>query len=300
MRIERFPDNPIIVPNMDSRMGTNINGPSLIKVPEWVKSALGTYHLYFAHHKGDYIRLAYADRLEGPWKTYEDGTLQLGGSVFRHHIASPDVHVDDERREIRMYYHGVATQSQRQAHSRTKDGAAYGQLSACAVSGDGLAFEPAGDIVGSSYPRAFRWGGFWYVLTMPGHLQRSRDGLTRFETGPTLFDGAFRHAAVKVDGDILSIYYSRAGDCPERILLSTVVLTDDWLTWQATSPLTVLEPTLEHEGADLAVAPSKRGWAPERVRQLRDPAIYREDDATYLLYSVAGESGIAIARLYEV
>ena len=103
-----------------------------------------------------------------------------------------------------------------------------------------------------------------------------------------------------VDGDVLSIYYSRAGDCPERILLSTVVLTDDWLSWQATSPLTVLEPTLEHEGADLAVAPSKRGWAPERVRQLRDPAIYREDDATYLLYSVAGESGIAIARLYEV
>jgi hypothetical protein len=32
--------------------------------------------------------------------------------------------------------------------------------------------------------------------------------------------------------------------------------------------------------------------------QLRDPAIFEDDDGrTYLLYSVAGESGIAIAEL---
>ena len=39
--------------------------------------------------------------------------------------------------------------------------------------------------------------------------------------------------------------------------------------------------------------------APGRVRQLRDPAIFREDRKTYLLYSVAGESGLAIAELHE-
>ena len=32
---------------------------------------------------------------------------------------------------------------------------------------------------------------------------------------------------------------------------------------------------------------------------LRDPAIFSEDDRTYLLYSVAGESGIAIAEISE-
>jgi len=299
VRIERFAENPIIVPNMDARMGTNVNGPSLIRVPEWVENPLGKYYLYFGHHKGQYIRLAYADRLEGPWRTYEPGTLQLEESVFRHHIASPDVHVDEERREIRMYYHGVAYPEQREAHSREKDGAGYGQLSACAVAKDGLQFEPVGDIVGSSYPRAFQWQGFWYVLTMPGHLQRSLDGLSAFETGPTLFDQDFRHAAVKVDGDTLSVFFSRSGDCPERLLLATVEMTDEWLTWQATAPATVLEPAMGYEGADLPVLPSKRGWAPSRVRQLRDPAIYREEDATYLLYSVAGEAGIAIARLHD-
>jgi hypothetical protein len=35
------------------------------------------------------------------------------------------------------------------------------------------------------------------------------------------------------------------------------------------------------------------------VRQLRDPAIFREDGRTYLIYSVAGESGLAIAELRE-
>jgi hypothetical protein len=40
-----------------------------------------------------------------------------------------------------------------------------------------------------------------------------------------------------------------------------------------------------------------RGGEDEPVRQLRDPAIFTEDGRTYLLYSVAGESGIAIAEL---
>ena len=35
------------------------------------------------------------------------------------------------------------------------------------------------------------------------------------------------------------------------------------------------------------------------ARQLRDPAIFEEDGQTYLLYAVAGEQGLAIARLIE-
>ena len=35
-----------------------------------------------------------------------------------------------------------------------------------------------------------------------------------------------------------------------------------------------------------------------RVNQLRDPAIFQEQDKTYLLYSYAGESGIAITELH--
>jgi hypothetical protein len=65
MHIRRFATNPIIRPHMDDRMGDNINGPSLIRVPDWIKAPLGRYYLYFAHHDGQYIRLAYSHELQG-------------------------------------------------------------------------------------------------------------------------------------------------------------------------------------------------------------------------------------------
>ncbi|MEM7361206.1 MAG: hypothetical protein AAF431_19135 [Pseudomonadota bacterium] len=60
----------------------NINGPAVIKVPDWIENPLGEYYLYFAHHKGDYIRLAYADQPAGPWQIYEPGVLSLVDSGF--------------------------------------------------------------------------------------------------------------------------------------------------------------------------------------------------------------------------
>src|SRR3954451_19188700 len=76
--VERFAENPIIRPAMlPGKDGQNINGPSLIRVPDWVETPLGKYYLYFAHHRGKYIRLAYADRLQGPWTIHKPGTLSL-------------------------------------------------------------------------------------------------------------------------------------------------------------------------------------------------------------------------------
>ncbi len=285
MKVERFPNNPILRPHMDARMGSNLNGPSLIRVPDWLENPLGRYYLYFAHHKGEYIRLAYADRLEGPWSTHEPGTLPLDGSFCRSHVASPDVHVDDANREIRMYYHGPV------------DGGV--QESKLAISRDGIRFTCFPERLGHSYFRVFPWRDHWYGLGMPGVFYRSQDGRSGFEEGPTLFTKDMRHTAVKLDGDRLSVFYSNAFDCPERILMSTIALTPDWTAWQASEPVTVLAPETDDEGADLPLTPSQRGWAPERVRQVRDPGIFREGGETYLLYSVAGEYGIAIARLME-
>ena len=52
VRATRLSDRPIITPHMDVRMGSNINGPAIIRVPDWAAGRLGTYHLYFADHKG--------------------------------------------------------------------------------------------------------------------------------------------------------------------------------------------------------------------------------------------------------
>jgi hypothetical protein len=145
--------------------------------------------------------------------------------------------------------------------------------------------------------RAFKWDGYTYALGMPGIFYRSRDGLTCFEQGPTRFTPHMRHAALNLEGNRLQVFYSNAHDAPERILLSTVELSADWMTWQPTPPVTLLHPACDYEGSSLPIELSQRGWAPKPVHQLRDPAIYREGNRTYLLYSVAGERGIAIAEI---
>lgn len=282
MKVERFSNNPIIKPNMDARMGNNINGPSLIRVPDWLEKPLGRYYLYFAHHKGKYIRLAYADQLEGPWAIYKPGTLKLEDSFCLDHIASPDVHVDNEKREIRMYYHGWVPEGV--------------QESKVAISKDGISFTAFPASLGNYYFRVFQRGGYFYALARPGIFYRSKDGLTDFEQGPTLFTKNMRHAALKLDGNVLSVFYSNAFDCPERILLSKIELTPDWMEWSEAEAVTVLEPETEYEGADLPLQTSVIGLVLERVRQLRDPAIFQDGGSTYLLYSVAGEYGIAIAK----
>lgn len=300
----RFDTNPIIRPGMDERMGRNISGPSLIRVPAWLPDPLGRYYLYFADHKGAYIRLAYADDLRGPWKMHVPGSLQLAESLFPPtldechityvnsygvfgddlpHIASPDVHVDAADRSIRMYFHGMLADGR--------------QVTRLALSKDGIRFNVRDAVLGNSYFRVFRHGGWHYALVMPGQFLRSRDGIDGFEEGPTLFDRTMRHSAVQLVGDCLRVFYSNAGDAPERILCSTIDVSGDWREWRNSAAQVVLEPDAEYEGGELQIEESKRGASRKRVRQLRDPAIYEEDGRTFLLYAIAGEGGIAVAEL---
>lgn len=283
--VKRFAENPIVTPDSDDRIGDNINGPSLIRVPDWLPGALGKYYLYFAHHKDSFIRLAYADDLHGPWRVYSPGVISTEEAGFTGHIASPDVHIDEERRRLVMYFHGAPAEYE------------TGQASAVAISRDGISFTRIGGLIGRPYFRVFRRDEWYYAIAIPGWLYRSRDGLTGFEKGPLLFDEATRHFAVLDFGPALDVFYSVRGDEPERILVSRIEGGPDWSAWRASPARLVLEPETEYEGADLPVEPSAKGRAQGRVRQLRDPCIYREHGRVYLLYSIAGESGIAIAEI---
>tara|TARA_S200000501_G_scaffold330260_1_gene331440 strand:+ start:151 stop:543 length:393 start_codon:yes stop_codon:yes gene_type:complete len=109
--IERLGNGPIIAPDMDARMGTNINGPSLIRAPNWLANPLGRYYLCFADHNGSYIRLAVADTVEGPWRTHEDEILDLADIYFINRIASPEIYIDDAAKSIRLYFHGAPVTS---------------------------------------------------------------------------------------------------------------------------------------------------------------------------------------------
>jgi len=299
--VTRMGDGPIIIQNMDDLMGGNVQGPSLIRVPDWIENPLGKYYLYFADHRGTYIRLAYADDLLGIWKTREPGTLQLDQSHFPTrlptnqpgtnypqyaHIASPDVHVRNDLRQIVMYVHGQ------------DPGKGVGrQVTRLATSNDGVNFVGKPEVLGRPYFRVIQNDGYYYALAMPGYLYRSKDGISHFEAGPQLFNDDMRHSALLIRGNTLYVFWTQAGHAPERILLSTIDMQVDWAKWQATPPTEILRPELVSEGADVKIEPSTRGYIDVRANQLRDPAIFREGENIYLLYSVAGESGIAISEL---
>lgn len=322
MQIERIGTGPIIEPSSDPSVGDNIQGPSMIRVPDWVDAPLGRFYLYFADHKGRHIRLAYADAVDGPWTIHPPGALPLADSCFlteppdlsaareaaiaeryvaavgadampadlradltTPHIASPDVHVDDDQRRFRLYFHGLASLGT--------------QVTRVATSADGLSFTVAPTVLGPSYFRVFETGGYHYALVMPGVMRRSISGMADFVVGPTLFESTMRHSAVLLDGTTLHVLWSRVGDAPESLLHSTIDIAGDWMTWAAEHHGVVLRPEHPWEGSDLPVAASQRGAAVGRQHQLRDPAIFRDPvtGAMRLLYAVAGESGIALAEL---
>ncbi|MBF68347.1 MAG: hypothetical protein CMQ29_11710 [Gammaproteobacteria bacterium] len=293
--ISRFSTNPLLEVGGGVGLEENVNGPSVIRVPEWVNNPLGRYYLYFAHHEGETIRLAWANAVEGPYRVYEPGALHLQDSFFPisrpggvpdffyAHIASPDVHIIDDLHEIRMYFHGW--------HS---DGR---QLTRVATSRDGIRFDVREELLGPSYFRVFRRPDAWYALAMPGLLLRSEDGLSNFEPGPTLFNKDMRHSAVLQRGDTLHVFYTKAHDAPESILHATIVMTGDWRHWQENASELVASPEQPWEGVDEPVLASKRGAILERVHQLRDPAVFEDQGVLYLFYSGGGEFALGGARL---
>lgn len=319
MPATRLPGNPIVTPASHPSLGGNINGPSLIRVPDWVPNPLGRYYLYFAHHGGKFIRMAYADRIEGPWRIHVPGVLSLEQSGFENHIASPDVHVDHERRRIVMYYHGVVKPQERGRleDAELNDWFYVVQRTRVAESSDGLTFTVHPPTLAAAYLRVWRWRGKLYALAMPNLLYRADDWFGPFEPGPLVLQdrasaeealragtGMVRHVAVRlVPGgggaptDRLEVYFTRSGDSPERILMSTIDLHDDWSRWVASDPVEILRPEREWEGADCEQVASKRGPVNGRAWQLRDPGVFEEDGSAYLLYSIAGEFGLAIAQL---
>ena len=275
--------------------GANINGPSLIRIPDWIPNPLGRYYLYFAHHEGRYIRLAYSDDLLGPYRIHRPGSLRLdqcrkvGG-----HIASPDVHIDYERRRIVMYFHGPSRAMKRQMSYR-------------AESIDGINFAPTGGELGIFYFRAWAYDGAHYALGK-ARLYRSDNGGRSFTEGPSVLEvtgsgrdlnepGNIRHIAVRVRGDVLEVYCTLQGEAPEAIRMGKIVMTGNWSDWRMSDPLLVLAPTEAWEGAELPSTPSVSGGSYWPEHAVRDPAIYQEGDQTYLLYTVMGERGIAIARV---
>lgn len=320
-RVTRLLENPLITVDSSASLAGNVNGPTVIRVPDWVDRPLGRYYMYFANHMGAFIRLAYADWVSGPWKVHEPGVLHVRDTAFFRpqpdpeqtladfytHVASPEILVDSGSRRILLWYHGWWTNGERwpgdlvQARTWARQ-KGYAQFTQAAESSDGLHFEVRPAITRTSYLRVFRYGGYFYGVSRLGQLSRAVDPLASFEVGPNPFrDGPhanrIRHVALALRGDRLQVFFTAIGDAPERVLVSTITLSGDWTTWRAGPGVEVLQPEAPYECADLRIAPSEPGDVDVKVREVRDPFVFADGARSLLFYSICGEQGIAAAEL---
>lgn len=310
----RLTNEPIIHAALDPRIGVNIQGPSLIRVPDWVKAPLGRYYLYFADHKGRFIRLAFADELSGPWSIHAQGSLQLENSHFptepiqpseqsvetnsvspgqllhsreyegsTPHIASPDVHVNHDERRIYMYYHGLLSYANQKTRVATSD--------------DGINFVAEQPVLCRTYLRVVPFQDSLLGMVMPGVLYRLKHARGPFEAGQQLFTSNARHHALLTNENRLFIFWTEVGEAPEHVKVSVIenVGSTDSFEVKHLGPL--LKPERDWEGASAPNEPSVRSVAYGCVNQLRDPCVFVEDGRVFLLYAGGGESAIGIAEL---
>jgi len=321
VRVTRFATNPLVTVRSSPTLGANVNGPTVIRVPSWVKQPLGKYYMYFGNHRGVFIRLAYADALTGPWKIYEPGVWHVKDSSlyrpqpdsasfggFNTHFASPEVFIDNANQRIVLWAHGWYTNGERwpaepqaaQAWA-TKNG--YGQFTQGAVSSDGLNFTAQPAITKESYIRVFQRNGAVYGMSRLGVLLRAPDPLASMTVGPNAFrDTPFgsnrvRHVALMPRGDRLYVFFTVIGDAPERMYMSTIDMTQKWEDWKVGPPVEVMRPDMDYECAAQPTAPSQVGDVAGDVRQIRDPYVLEDEGRTYLFYAICGEQGVAGAQI---
>lgn len=324
IEVRKLKNGLIIPPSLEKEIGDNVQGPSLIKVPNWIKKPLGKYYLYFADHKGDRIKLAYADNLYGPWKIYKGGTLTLEQSKFL--TEKPDipekVNLEEIEKKVNrptphkdqihhipsllddMTIPHIASPDVHVEHENQRILMYYHglnsfgvQVTRVATSSNGLDFIALDPIIGRPYFRAFVYKNKNYGMAMPGYFYERTGEISEYEPIKKLFDGNMRHSALLVKENQLLVFYTRVGDKPERILLSIVDLSKPISEWKESEPIEIIRPEKKWEGANLPLQHSYRSAINIPVNQIRDPAIYVERNKIYLLYVVRGENGIAIAEL---
>lgn len=290
MKIARIGDKPIITQDMDESLGNSINGATLLKVPKWIKNPLANYYLYFAHHQGKHIRLAYSNSITKDFQIYVSGVLDIEKTYFNRHIASPEIYVNDDDKLIYMYFHGMSNGD-------------TDQYTRVAVSEDGLNFNVMPEIIGTSYWRIFIKDGYFYSIAMRGgNIKRSKNGLDNWEDCKGIFNGLnIRHIGLRrINENLLQIFYTKKGVCPESIHYVSMDISKDWTEWKLDDNHTLLmKPETDYEGANEPLIPSKGGISPGKQNQLKDPFIYKENEKEYIFYSAGGENSIAVAELID-
>ena len=157
----------------------NINGPICFKVPEWINKPLGKYYLIFSDHKGEFLRLAYTNKIYSKWKISKIKILDVKKykNIFYDHIASPEIYLDKKNKTICLYFH-----SRSFIHGRE-------QKTFVAVSKNGIDYKIKNKFpVAPFYFRIFKHQNFYYGLSKGGDLLKSKDKFNKFKYIKNIFN----------------------------------------------------------------------------------------------------------------
>lgn len=154
--------------------------------------------------------------------------------------------------------------------------------------------------------------GYFYVLSRMNNergiiLCRSASLEGPFEEGPVVAQG-LRHLDLHLIDEVIYVFFSMIGDCPERIVLATIDTSSssDWNDWSLLPGPKILMPKHSYEHGDEALQRTHEGPAHHR-HEVRDPRFLPLPDegnnknakilSGLLFYVVQGERGISVARV---
>lgn len=286
--------------NLPKVMSDNINGPSCLRTPNFIKNPVGKYLLYFAHHTGEFIRIAYSEDIFTGWKILDHKINNVSEEKeFHDHVASPDIYVDNIEKSVYMFFHSRIKGSRKQKTFLSK-------------SNDGINFALVkGDLNLPFYFRhvtietktfAVTKGGNLYI-NMVNPIANTWRALNNINTGKSNEEvmhnssGSIRHASLIYYMKIFIAFYSRIGDSPERIYAAKIVENGKGL-WLMSNEFEITRPELNFEGANLDIEASVAGPSLHEENALRDPYVMQDGEDYFLFYACAGESGIAVGKLF--
>ena len=275
----------------------NINGPTVVEYRVPIFSNSKFYLMYFGHHKGKYIRVAWSFSPTGPFKRVPLARPLLIWNVFgerKGHVASPEV----QKFGSKTYLF---------SHSPSRYFEPGKQITYMSRLWLGIFCSRAKPIALPPYARFFSFNGSVHAITNgadvikfdPDSLEVSSISVDKSPLlVPDLMDSVkrVRHAQIVESMGLALCFFTRVGDAPERILVSKLESkSSDGAKFSV--PIELLRPTEDYEGTGQKIEPSKNGISRQSENALRDPFVAKFGNQHFLYYSTEGEKGIACAKL---
>ena len=275
----------------------NINGPTLVEFECPLFPKLRLYLMYFGHHKGKYIRVAWAFSPTGPFRRVPLVRPLLLRDRFgerKGHVASPEVRTVGGKRY--MF-----------AHSPSRHFRPGKQITYMSRLRLGVVCSRPKPIDLPSYARFFSLNGDMHAITNGADVFKLDSN--SLETRQLDVDKSrllvpesqdvierVRHPQILAWLGHTLCFYTRVGDAPERVFVSLLEAKNPEEIMFST-PIELLRPREDYEGAHHNIEPSKSGISRRPENALRDPFVGEFGGQHFLYYSTAGEKGIACAEL---